>query len=147
LVASILCGLDDYFSFLLRKDISKFYLNGYRRLQGDRRHYCAVACFVARVPDAALSVLMEDGRVALRYGDLWQACCEELKWLTELPDAVWHDVAVAIGDCEGRWLRDRALQGAHLAWAFFHHRVLESASGYPWRLVRHEDGVIAAVSV
>jgi hypothetical protein len=141
LVAAMLCGLDDFHAWLLTQDVSLFYLRGYGRLEADRREYIAAACFISRVPDAALSELLEDGRVPMKFNELVSACCEELRWLRLLPDHVWESVARVVGTprCTGSWLRDRALAGSHTAWHFFHRRVLAAACELPWSLVRSRD--------
>jgi hypothetical protein len=144
LVAAILCGLDDFYEFLTEKNISRFYLNGYRRLQGDRRLYVASACFIARVPDVALAALMSDGRVALQYEALWSACIEELQRLCQLQNSVWDAIAYVMGT-QGSILRDHAVAGSHVAWHFLYRRVLQPASSLPWTLARAQEGALRAV--
>jgi hypothetical protein len=90
MIAALLLGLEDMVQFIVNEtNSSKFYLNGFSRLVGDRKTFMAQAAFISRVTDGVLAELLEDARVARRHDELWQTLSEDLKWLIELPSFVW----------------------------------------------------------
>ena len=136
LVYALLTGVGGLVRYLQADpSISKFYLNGFGRLAQSRRHFLVLCSVVSRVPESAMVQLMEDGRVAQTYEDLWMGCAEEMRWMIDLKPHVWAALA---GLCGARPedLASEVVDGGHASWHFFWRRVLSVAADLPWRLCR-----------
>ena len=135
LLASLLTGVDGLAKFIHDSGASEYYLQGLKRLIGDRRTMVAECAFISRVTDGVLAILTEDPRVAVRYDDLVLQICEDLKWLVDLPLPLWDEVALATG-VSGEALRASCIRGGHVSLHFFWRRVLAPAGQLSWRLCR-----------
>ena len=93
------------------------------------------AAISSRVPEGFQIELMEDSRVASQYQVLWDAMSKELRWVIDLPEDTWSDLASVAG-CRADELKDRAISAAHLSYHFIWRRVLEPAGQLPWSLCR-----------
>ena len=77
---------------------------------------------------------MQDSRVALKVGDLWQAASDELQWLISLGDFVWNTFEMICG-VPAAELKSRSIRAGHIAYHFMWRRILQPAGELPWRLV------------
>ena len=115
IIAGLLTGLGDLVEYI-RQDptASKFYINGFSRLQGDRKVFLAQCAVISRVAEGALSELLEDPRVCKQYDLLWEAIGEEMRWLVEASPVFWGALA-AISGTTADELRHRCIAGGHIS--------------------------------
>ena len=136
LVAAQLLGLSDLVEFIRGDDsASRYFINGFTRLAGNRKTYMAECAFVSRVGDGVLAELMEDSRVVLQYDTLWQTLSEDMLWLASLPSFIWEEVA-SVAETTADELRSNCIAGGHISFHFFWRRVLQPAAEMPWSLAR-----------
>ena len=111
-VAALVLGVRDLVD-VIKQDpgSSKFYLGGFDRLFQDstRMLFVAQAAFVSRVADGVLASVMEDPRVALNHDELWDALCNDMKFVLNIDGNVWEAVA-AVAGCEAEDLRAQSLR-------------------------------------
>ena len=136
LVAGMVTGLADLVA-MIRKDksLSHFYINGFSRLTKDRMGFLITAAMSSRVAEGLQGDLMQDNRVALRYGDLWHTMTQELRWLIDVDEHIWIKLS-GLCDIRTAMLRHDCIAAAHRAYHFFYRRVLRPASMHPWSLCR-----------
>eukprot|EP00974_Lingulodinium_polyedra_P046797 4484952-Lingulodinium_polyedra.AAC.1 len=141
MVAALALGVEDLVTFIsLDERPSLFYLNGFNRLEPRGKNFMVQASMVSRVSEGVLAELMSDARVALRYPDLWQCLAEDMAWLMNRPDSLWHSLS-AIAETTKEDLQTACLRGAHISFHFVWRRFLQDAGQLPWSLCR---GDIAA---
>ena len=105
-------------------------------MQEDRNEFVVGCAMAARVMDGMLAHLMKDTRVALKYDELFETLCDDMRWLVDVDfDAVWSFLRAVCGQPGGK-LRASCISGGHIAFHFFWRRVLEPAGELPWSLMR-----------
>ncbi|CAK0861146.1 unnamed protein product [Prorocentrum cordatum] len=136
MVAAHLAGICGLFEWIRQKSPKGgYYRNGFWRLKPDRWAFLVRAALVATVPDAAMSLLLKDGRVALRLDELkanTRSAMEELSCVA--PDA-WLTFG-SVCQAPGPQLREQCLRGGHRARAFLQFRVFDVAEALPFSLCR-----------
>ena len=116
---------------------SKFYLNGFGRFGREARYFAVAASLVSRVSEGFQHELLTDTRVAIRLNELWGAASKELKWVVDIPDHVYTNLARVVGgDCDPCMVKHDVLAAAHVSYHFLWGRVFEPAQGLPWSLCR-----------
>ena len=93
------------------------------------------SAIASRVAEGFQTEMMEDNRVGSNYEKLWGAASKELRWVIDLPDHFWSSLA-AVAQSRPDELQDKTIGAAHVSYHFLWRRVLEPASGYPWKLCR-----------
>ena len=117
-VAAMLTGIEDLVAFIRADEsASKFFINGFTRLQGPVKVFFAECAFVSRVSDGVMAELMEDSRVALRYDSLFQCLSEDMLWLAMVPHQTWQHVA-SVAKIDPGDLRSNCVAGGHLSYHF-----------------------------
>ena len=136
LVAAMITGLADLVA-MIRKDksLSHYYINGFGRLTKDRMGFLITAAMSSRVAEGLQSELMQDNRVAIRYGELWNTMTQELRWLINVDEHIWIKLS-GLCDIRTAMLRHECIAAAHRSYHFFYRRVLRPASMHPWSLCR-----------
>ena len=138
MVAAFLTGVSGLVRHIKReKHANMWFLRGFDRLDAKKVEFVAVCAVASRVPEAVQADLMKDNRVALQVDSLWETAAKEVKWVVDLPEGTW----AVLGDlCNrpGGWMKDMAINAAHIAFHFFHRRVLAPVAEYPWSLI-HGD--------
>ena len=136
MVAAFLTGITDMVRHIKKdKSNSQWFLKGFSRLDATRLEFITICAVVSRVPEAIQAELMHDNRVAMVADSLWDAAAKEVKWVIDVPEGTWTELG---GLCNrpASWVKDMAINAAHIAFAFFHRRVLTPAAEYPWCLAR-----------
>ena len=136
IVAALLTGVSGLVAHILQSENeTPFYLRGFKNLTAGRKHFLVLCSLVGRVPEAVMSELMEDGRVAQKYEDLWIQAAEEMRFVCTLRPHVWDSLGVVCGEDPFR-LATEVVGSCHAAFHFMWRRVLEVAAGLPWCLCR-----------
>ena len=112
---------------------SKYVLNGFQRLAGDRRGFVVVQALVSRISESLLVELMEDARIMKRAEELHSLVLDELKWVSELPIEVYRFLG-GIAGMSGSALRDRCIRVGHVTFAFLQFRIFDMSKSYPFCL-------------
>ena len=114
-----------------------FYIEGFQRLQEGQTRFAVVASMAAYVPDAGLSMMFEDPRVAKNAEPMNEAMVGELRWLHTLEDDFWLTLGRVFGansQVTAYVLRSDVITSAHIAFAFFDYRVVSAVTQYPWTI-------------
>jgi hypothetical protein len=118
MVAAMLTGVEDLVAFIRADDsASKFFINGFTRLQGPVKVFFVECAFMSRVSDGVMAELMEGSRVALRYESLFQCLSEDMLWLATVPHQTWQYVA-SVAKIDPGDLRSNCAAGGHLSYQF-----------------------------
>ena len=142
-VFGYLTGLPSLISFIFDDpSSSKFYLNGWRRLVGDRVQFVVTQALVTRVSEGLLLELMEDSRVMLRIDELKEVLRSEISWLCNLPLPVFEMIGAA-AEMSGPALRSGCIRAAHVMAAFTSYRIFDRAEEYPFSLAKGDRDALA----
>ena len=109
---------------------SKYYLNGFKRLDNDLKEFVICAAYISYLPDAFLSESLEDDRVAIRLEALEQSVTEELNFMTNIKDHVWSKLAGICGS-NATTIKHKVLSGCMLGHGFLDWRVFREAKSLP----------------
>lgn len=135
IAAGLLLGLDDLVEYIIADpSSSKYFLNGWKRLVGDRRSFVVVQALVTRVSESFILELMHDARILRRLGELQSIIQEELAWLCDLPLEV-YDFLAGLCASSGTALRSTCIRAGHVIAAFLEFRVFERTKEHPFSLV------------
>lgn len=122
-------------SLLSDPSVSKFYLGGYKKLNEELLHFCAITACVGRVADAFILSCLEDDRVALRSTHLMQEMQIELEYLWGLSDFVWNRLSELCGGRVGpNTLKTQVVFSSLSVIAFIDDKVLREVRALPWSL-------------
>jgi hypothetical protein len=112
-----------------------FFLHGFSKLTPSIKLYVVMASLVAYVPDAALTEILVDDRVARQAERLQEIVAEEVFWIESVGALTWARLNRMLGEERGEWeLRQAVVHGAHVAAAFIHNKVFSKLSEFPWKL-------------
>jgi len=118
-----------------------WHLNGFARVKPAVLRLFGATALVSRPADALMSLLMEDSRVTRRVRDIKDCLVQEMRWLSELPHAVWSTLAKVCGYDSGGDFSEKCISAAHTSVGFIHFRILKTVESRPWSLCQ---GDIAA---
>eukprot|EP00959_Pyramimonas_sp_CCMP1952_P464112 9486058-Pyramimonas_sp.AAC.1 len=125
---------------------SKFFLNGWYRLDRAGLEFVVLQAVVVRVSESLLCELQADGRVAKRVDDLLTLLQDEMMWLVHLPLDVYSIIG-AVCSMTGDALFDAATRAAHVVVAFCQYRIFDKLREYPFSLaLGADDDMMKALS-
>ena len=115
------------------KCVSSFYTAGTDKLGGAEWQFIAISSFAAYLPEAFVSAVLEDSRVARQLSELQVTIAEQFTNLSDVDGRVWGMISSQLGGVAQN-LRSDILTATLVAWSFLEFRVLSRASQYPWKL-------------
>eukprot|EP00969_Alexandrium_andersonii_P263646 11653044-Alexandrium_andersonii.AAC.1 len=76
---------------------SQYYLAGFKKFDGAVKAMFSVVAFSSYLPEAVLSTLLVDDRIAFVLEPIKAEISEEMEWLQAVPPAVWAFVESTMG--------------------------------------------------
>lgn len=132
LLSSLLLGLEPFVEHCILNGCSKYYLNGFLRLDSQVKHFVGIASTCSFVSDTILASLLSDDRLALHIGEVDRAAQEELSYIFGLGQGVWDFVGQACG-VSGGVLRSQSLRAGLVSLGYFNWRI-DDIRKPPWTL-------------
>eukprot|EP00972_Heterocapsa_arctica_P058002 8557205-Heterocapsa_arctica.AAC.1 len=77
---------------------SEWYIKGFGRITPELKRFLATAAVASHVPDAFLTELLEDDRIALRPNVFEEALEHEVSWISRLHHQVWVRLVRVTGE-------------------------------------------------
>jgi hypothetical protein len=136
LASATLLGLEDLVTFVrATPGQSHYFIAGFARYDVHVKKMMSILCGCAYLPEAVLSILVNDDRLATAYTQIEAEIGDEVCWLQETPQEVWSAISCGMG-FRGN-LRDETISASVTAAAYIQEG-LRYYNKFPWSLL-HGD--------
>jgi hypothetical protein len=135
LALSMLLGVDSLVGYIIQAGESKYHLGGFTEHLTDQvKGFMAVVAISSRVPDALLTMMMNDDRLPMQIDSIDEELADELGHISHLPNRVWQELASVFG-LTWHQLRSDCMAASLTAAGYIQSKLRQARKGV-WQLLR-----------